>query len=66
VSGAAVGSINTAVANDTAYSVNVTSLVTGNGAVTIRHKTTVSDGAGFYSKEGSSTAGPRLVVSCGS
>jgi hypothetical protein len=60
-----VASITTSVAASTAYTVDVSPLVTGNGTVSIRQKNTSSDGARFYSKEGSATAGPRLVISCG-
>ncbi len=64
VSGAPVASITTAVVQNTAYTVDVSSLVSGNGTVSIRQKNTSSDGARYFSKEGSTTAGPKLVVSC--
>ena len=47
------------------YPVTVTTLLpTGGGAVTIRGSSTSGDGAGYYSKEGSTTSGPRLQLSC--
>jgi hypothetical protein len=55
-----------AVALSTAYTVDVTSLVTAPGAVTIRAGSTTSDAAAYVSREGSTTSGPRLEVTCGS
>ncbi len=47
------------------YPVTVTSLLpTGGGAVTIRASSANGDGAGYFSKEGSTTSGPRLQVNC--
>ena len=44
--------------------VDVTSLVQGAGQVTIRIKNTSGDAAQYYSKEGSATLGPQLLVTC--
>jgi len=46
------------------YTANVTSAVTANGSVSFRASSTSSNGARYYSKEGSATQGPRLVVTC--
>jgi hypothetical protein len=55
----------TAVALDTTYDIDVTPLVpAAGGTFTIRGSSTSGDGAGYYSKEGSATNGPRLVVTC--
>jgi hypothetical protein len=43
---------------------DVTSAVTGDGAVTFRVKTTSGDAAAYYSKQGSTTQGPQLLVTC--
>jgi hypothetical protein len=58
--------VATAVALDTAYDWNATSLVTGNGVVSMALKSTSSDGARYYSTEGgTATQDPTLIVSCG-
>jgi hypothetical protein len=62
-SGAPVATLG-AVTIGSTYSVDVSSLVTGPGPVTIRIGTTSGDAAAYWSKEGSSTQGPRLTVSC--
>jgi len=50
----------------TTYPVDVSSLLPSAGGVfTLRGSSASSDGAGYFSKEGSSTAGPRLQVTCG-
>lgn len=49
----------------TSYPVDVTSQVTGDGAVGLRISNSSSDGARYFSTEGSATQGPRLTVSCG-
>jgi chitodextrinase len=60
-----------AVAANTAYTVNATSIVqaaggTGAGTTfTLRGSNTSGDGAGYYSKEGSTTSGPQLILTCG-
>ncbi|MDQ6849138.1 MAG: fibronectin type III domain-containing protein [Actinomycetota bacterium] len=55
-----------AVAASTSYSIDVTTLVpSAGGTFTIHGANTSSDGAGYYSKEGSATAGPKLQLSCG-
>ena len=53
-----------AVALGQTVTVDVTSLVTGSGQVTIRIKNTSGDAAQYYSKEGSATLGPKLTVTC--
>jgi len=53
-----------AVALGETVTVNVTSLVTASGQVTIRIKNTSGDAAQYYSKEGSATLGPKLTVTC--
>lgn len=58
-------SLNTSVVNETTYALDVTSLVPASGTFTIRGTSTSSDGAGYYSKEGSATKGPRLTLTCG-
>jgi len=59
-------SITGAVAASTAYSMDVTSLVPATGGTfTIRGSNTSGDGVGYFSKEGSTTAGPRLQITCG-
>jgi chitodextrinase len=63
-SGGAVASLGS-VAVNTAYLVNVTPLVTGDGVVTIRISSTSSDGARYFSSEGSTTQAPQLQVTCG-
>ena len=59
--GGAVASLGS-VALNTTYLVNVTPLVTGDGAVTIRVSSTSSDGARYFSREGSTTQAPQLPV----
>ena len=55
-----------AVVADQMYDIDVTALVpTAGGTFTIRGSSTSGDGAGYYSKEGSATSGPRLVLTCG-
>ena len=55
-----------AVAANTTYDINVSSLVpTAPGTFTIRGSSTSGDGAGYFSKEGSTTAGPQLQLTCG-
>jgi hypothetical protein len=53
-----------AVAVGGTYTVGVSPLVTGPGPVTIRIGTTSGDAAAYWSREGSSTQGPRLTVAC--
>jgi len=54
-----------AVSAGATYTVNVSSLVpTSGGTVTIRGSSTSADGAGYFSKEGSTSSGPRLQVTC--
>jgi hypothetical protein len=63
-SGSPVASLPTAVALNTAYTVDLSSLVTGPGVVSLRVNTTTGDAVAYLSKEGSATAGPRLAVTC--
>jgi len=59
-------SLTTGVALNTSYDINVTSLVpAAGGTFTIRGTSTSADGAGYFSKEGSTTSGPRLTLTCG-
>ena len=61
-----VSSMTTAVALSTAYLIDVTPLVTGNGPTTIRASGLSSDGARYFSKEGgASTQAPELQITCG-
>jgi chitodextrinase len=53
-----------AVTVGTTYSLVVTPAVTGDGVVSFRLSNTSSDGARFFSKEGSSTQQPKLTVTC--
>lgn len=57
-----VASVTGAVAKGSSYTWNASSLVKGNGLVSMALKTTSWNGAGYYSREGSSTLGPRLSV----
>jgi len=45
-------------------SVDVTSAVTGDGTYSFRVKTGSGDAAAYFSRQGSSTQGPRLQLSC--
>ncbi|MDT4933519.1 MAG: hypothetical protein QOK11_1411 [Pseudonocardiales bacterium] len=55
-----------AVTAGTTYSLDVTRLVPSTGGTfTVRGTNTSADGAGYFSKEGSATLGPRLSVTCG-
>jgi hypothetical protein len=61
-----VGSIATSVALNTTYTVNVTPLVTGDGTVSMLLGSSNSNGAHYWSKEGSTPAqAPQLQVTCG-
>ena len=61
-----VGSVPTAVALSTSYQFDVTPLVTGDGTVSMVLKSTNSDGARYYSKEGGTPGQvPQLQVTCG-
>jgi len=53
-----------AVAVDTSYLVDVSPAVAVDGTVPIRASSTNSDGARYYSKEGSATQAPQLQVTC--
>lgn len=57
-------SLNMPVASATTYALDVTSLVPLTGTFTIRGTSTSGDGAGYYSREGSSADGPRLTLAC--
>ena len=58
-------SVATAVALSTTYNWDATPLVKGNGLVSMVVKSPNSDGARYFSKEGSSTQAPKLTVTCG-
>lgn len=61
-----VGSIASSVALNTSYTVNVTSLVKGDGPVSMEVSSANSDAAKYWSKEGSTAAqAPQLQVQCG-
>ncbi|HEV7205806.1 MAG TPA: DNRLRE domain-containing protein [Jatrophihabitans sp.] len=63
--GAKVSSVPSAVALNTTYSFDATPLVTGDGPVGLRLKSTSSDGARYFSREGGSPAQvPQLQVVC--
>ena len=65
-SGAKVGSVATSVSLNTSYLFDVTPLVTGDGTVSMMLKSTNSDGARYYSREGGTTAqAPQLQITCG-
>jgi hypothetical protein len=64
--GTKVGSVTTAVALNTSYLFDVKPLITGNGTVSMIVKSTSSDGARYYSKEGGTAAqDPQLQITCG-
>jgi hypothetical protein len=64
--GVPVASITTPVALGTAYLVDVTPLVTGNGTITIRASGNSSDGARYYSRNGNpASVAPQLQLTCG-
>ena len=64
-SGAKLSSVAGAVGLNTTYQWDVKPLVAGNGVVSVVLKTTSSDGARYYSKEGGILAQvPQLVVTC--
>jgi hypothetical protein len=54
------------VALNTSYEFDVKPLITGNGTVSMLLKSTSTDGARYYSKEGGTAAqDPQLKVTCG-
>jgi fibronectin type 3 domain-containing protein len=57
-------SVATAVALNTSYLFDVTPLVTGDGPISFAIKSSSSDGARYFSSEGSATQGPQLQVTC--
>jgi acid phosphatase type 7 len=61
--GTQVGSLG-AVAVNTTYSVDVTRAVTGPGPVAFRVSSPSSDGVRYFSKQGSTTQAPKLVITC--
>jgi hypothetical protein len=64
--GAPVAGITTPVALGTAYLVDVTPLVTGNGTMTIRASGNSTDGARYYSRDGNpASVAPQLQLTCG-
>jgi chitodextrinase len=65
-SGTPVAAITTPVALNTAYLVDVTPLVGGNGSFTIRASGNSSDGARYYSRNGNpASMAPQLQITCG-
>jgi hypothetical protein len=42
----------------------VKSAITGDGPLSFRLSSTSSDGARYYSKEGSTTQAPKLTITC--
>ena len=61
-----VAAITTPVALNTAYLVDVTPLVAGNGTFTIRASGNSSDGARYYSRNGNPAGvAPQLQLTCG-
>lgn len=61
-----VAAITTPVALNTAYLVDVTPLVGGNGTFTIRASGNSSDGARYYSRNGNpASVAPQLQITCG-
>ena len=52
------------VTSGTTYALVVTAAVTGDGVVSFRLTNTSTDGARYFSKEGSSSQQPRLTVTC--
>jgi hypothetical protein len=62
-SGTSLGSLGP-VSLNTAYSIPVTSVVKTDGAAAFRISSTSSEGAKYYSKEGSTTSMPKLQVTC--
>ncbi len=58
-----IGSLGSVTAGTT-YTLVVTSAVTGDGVASFRLTSTSSDGARYFSKEGSSTQQPRLTITC--
>lgn len=63
-SGAALASLPAVTLGQT-VEVDVTRLVTGDGPLSLRVGSTSGDAAAYYSREGSTTSAPRLVISCG-
>ncbi len=49
----------------TTYTLNILAAVTGDGPLSLRLTSTSSDGARFFSKEGSATQRPKLTIVCG-
>jgi hypothetical protein len=63
--GAATAAITTTTALNTAYVVDVSPLVTGNGTITIRARGNSTDGVRYFSKDGNpATVAPQLQVQC--
>ena len=53
-----------AVTAGTTYTLDITSAVAGDGPLSLRLTSTSSDGARFFSKEGSTTQRPTLTITC--
>ena len=62
-SGSALASLGAVSLGET-VTVDVTSVVTGDGSYSFRVSTTSGDAAAYFSRQGSSTQGPQLVVTC--
>jgi chitodextrinase len=63
--GTKAGSVTGSVALNTAYLFDVTPLLTGDGTVSVRVKSTSSDGARYFSTEGgTASTRPQLQVTC--
>ena len=61
--GATIASLG-AVTVGTTYSVDLTAAVTGDGPLSLRMTTTSTDGARYFSKDGSTTQRPTLSITC--
>lgn len=62
--GSALASLGAVSLGET-VTVDVTSAVTGNGTYSFRAKTASGDAAAYFSRQGSTTQDPRLLVTCG-
>lgn len=62
-SGAILASLGS-VSSGTTYTLNVVSAITGDGPLSFRLASTSSDGARYFSKEGSNIQLPRLTITC--
>ena len=60
-----ISSVATAVSLNTSYLFDVKPLVVGDGLVSVLVKSPSTDGARYFSKEGSTTRAPQLQITCG-